>query len=343
MRLQAFAGRLADRARPSRTCAPAGSGRFTGAAALRAGARTGSPTARRGRSPSTARRRCAAEPRATSGATAGRGRSRCCFDDGRFFHRFDAEDRAAGRRHDCAPDLYRVRYDFRALAALAGGVAGDAGRARTTRMVGRYRRASDHERSSLAALLLVARLCAGRAAAGTQAPNADGLYRCDARLPRRPRGRGLHARSTAARGFVIIKDDDPDEARRLAARAGPRRDRHRGPAVFRPPVADFWALGWAFGGQLLPAPPADRALAINSKAGRDQNLLHIHISCVPLAVRDGAGRPTIGPRLARPDPSSTSTATPTTCARSERSSRVPFLLFATCRGRARTWRSSRWR
>ena len=36
------------------------------------------------------------------------------FEDGRFFHRFDAEDPAPGASHDCAPDSYRVRYDFRA-------------------------------------------------------------------------------------------------------------------------------------------------------------------------------------------------------------------------------------
>ena len=33
------------------------------------------------------------------------------FDDGRPFHRFLAADRAAAR-HDCAPDVYEVRYDF---------------------------------------------------------------------------------------------------------------------------------------------------------------------------------------------------------------------------------------
>ena len=53
------------------------------------------------------------------------------------------------------------------------------------------------------------------------------------------------------------------------------------PAVFRPPVADFWRYGWDAGATLVhDAPVADRALAINSKAGRSQNLLHIHISCV---------------------------------------------------------------
>jgi hypothetical protein len=35
------------------------------------------------------------------------------FADGRFFHRFDAEDPAPAAAHDCPPDLYRVRYDFR--------------------------------------------------------------------------------------------------------------------------------------------------------------------------------------------------------------------------------------
>ncbi|HMQ92428.1 MAG TPA: DUF6314 family protein [Amaricoccus sp.] len=35
------------------------------------------------------------------------------FDDGRFFHRFDAEAPAPAAAHDCPPDRYRVRYDFR--------------------------------------------------------------------------------------------------------------------------------------------------------------------------------------------------------------------------------------
>ncbi|MFT3973878.1 MAG: DUF6314 family protein [Amaricoccus sp.] len=35
------------------------------------------------------------------------------FEDGRFFHRIDAEEPTSGAVHACAPDLYRVRYDFR--------------------------------------------------------------------------------------------------------------------------------------------------------------------------------------------------------------------------------------
>ena len=36
------------------------------------------------------------------------------FADGRFCHRVDAEDPAPAASHDCPPDSYRVRYDFRA-------------------------------------------------------------------------------------------------------------------------------------------------------------------------------------------------------------------------------------
>ena len=45
------------------------------------------------------------------------------FDDGRFFHRFDAEDHVPGATHACDPDAYRVRYDFRAWPRWHGGVA----------------------------------------------------------------------------------------------------------------------------------------------------------------------------------------------------------------------------
>ncbi len=36
------------------------------------------------------------------------------FADGRFFHSFAPGAAAPEARHDCAPDLYRVRYDFSA-------------------------------------------------------------------------------------------------------------------------------------------------------------------------------------------------------------------------------------
>ncbi|NIZ09837.1 DUF6314 family protein [Pseudooceanicola sp. HF7] len=36
------------------------------------------------------------------------------FSDGRFFHDFDPLAERPQARHDCAPDLYRVTYDFSA-------------------------------------------------------------------------------------------------------------------------------------------------------------------------------------------------------------------------------------
>ena len=63
------------------------------------------------------------------------------------------------------------------------------------------------------------------------------------------------------------------------------------PAVFDPPVARLLALRLGVAGGCCPAhPPADRGLAINSVAGRTQDLLHIHISCVLPAVRGSARR-----------------------------------------------------
>lgn len=34
------------------------------------------------------------------------------FEDGRFFHRFYADELRPAAVHDCPPDQYRVRYDF---------------------------------------------------------------------------------------------------------------------------------------------------------------------------------------------------------------------------------------
>lgn len=43
---------------------------------------------------------------------AGGGAIEVRFEDGRFFHRFYADEAAPGAVHDCPPDQYRVRYDF---------------------------------------------------------------------------------------------------------------------------------------------------------------------------------------------------------------------------------------
>ncbi len=43
---------------------------------------------------------------------AGAGAIEVRFADGRFFHRFYADEPAPAAVHDCPPDQYRVRYDF---------------------------------------------------------------------------------------------------------------------------------------------------------------------------------------------------------------------------------------
>jgi hypothetical protein len=44
---------------------------------------------------------------------AGSGTVEVRFEDGRFFHRLDLAAPLPAAEHACAPDLYRVRYDFR--------------------------------------------------------------------------------------------------------------------------------------------------------------------------------------------------------------------------------------
>ncbi|MBS0638907.1 MAG: CDP-diacylglycerol diphosphatase [Proteobacteria bacterium] len=68
------------------------------------------------------------------------------------------------------------------------------------------------------------------------------------------------------------------------------------------PVAEFWQYGWqeAMHGY-LKKPSQYMALAINSEKGRDQDQLHIHISCVHQSVAD---------RLAKAGPISRDPAKP---------------------------------
>jgi CDP-diacylglycerol pyrophosphatase len=99
-----------------------------------------------------------------------------------------------------------------------------------------------------------------------------------------------------ARGFVVIKDDSPEKPKAWLIVPDHEVTGIESPAVFRPPVLDFWSYGWEAGEGLLAGhPPADRGLAINSVAGRTQDLLHIHISCVLPEVRDALAGAAIGP------------------------------------------------
>jgi CDP-diacylglycerol pyrophosphatase len=101
-----------------------------------------------------------------------------------------------------------------------------------------------------------------------------------------------------ARGFVVLKDRD--RTKPYAWLLVPSTDVTgiEDPAVFEAPVAGFWQIGWQVGRGLVPAPPEGLGLAINSVAGRSQNLLHIHVSCVAPAVREALAAAPIGPEWA---------------------------------------------
>ena len=146
---------------------------------------------------------------------------------------------------------------------------------------------------ALRAVVLVLAACAGPGAA--QGPRSDALYRQMRSCLADP-GQGLPCAVTdPGRGFVLIKDDDPKKP--FAWLLVPSTDVTgiEAPAVLSAPVAGFWEIGWSFAGQLLPAPPEGRGLAINSKPGRTQDLLHIHVSCIPLTLRAALAQADIGP------------------------------------------------
>ena len=53
------------------------------------------------------------------------------FGDGRFFHRFLADEPEPAAEHDCPPDRYRVRYDFSRWPRWTRRLAPSPARART--------------------------------------------------------------------------------------------------------------------------------------------------------------------------------------------------------------------
>lgn len=148
------------------------------------------------------------------------------------------------------------------------------------------------ERVGTIAALLLAGLAPPASADG---PRSDSLYRQMLSCVADP-GQGAPCTVTdPGRGFALIKDDDPRKP--YAWLLVPTTDVTgiEDPAVFSAPVANFWAIGWTLAGELLPVPPERRALAINSEQGRSQNLLHIHVSCIPPALRTALAKADIGP------------------------------------------------
>jgi Family of unknown function (DUF6314) len=109
MRLQAFAG-LWDLEREVEDVRAGRTGRFSGTArfALAAGGlayREEGTLSFQGSPPLEA-------SRSYLWRDGGAGTLEVLFEDGRFFHRFCADEPEPAAEHDCPPDRYRVRYDF---------------------------------------------------------------------------------------------------------------------------------------------------------------------------------------------------------------------------------------
>lgn len=145
------------------------------------------------------------------------------------------------------------------------------------------------------ALLAVAVAACAPLPDGERGPRSDGLMRQMQACLADP-GQGAPCTMVdPARGFVVIKDDDPAKPFAwLVAPSNPEVTGIEDPAVFVGPVAGFWRTGWQVGRALVPAPPEGLGLAINSEAGRTQDLLHIHVSCVAPAVRTALAGAEIG-------------------------------------------------
>jgi CDP-diacylglycerol pyrophosphatase len=145
----------------------------------------------------------------------------------------------------------------------------------------------------LAALLLLA-ACAAPAPPASRAPDPNGLLQqmqaCLAQTEPAPPCTEVDR----ARGFVVIKDHDASKPDAWLIVPDHEVTGIEDPRALRPPVVDFWQYGWEVGRRLVPAPPDGLGLAINSEAGRSQNLLHIHISCVLPEVRAALAAASIG-------------------------------------------------
>jgi CDP-diacylglycerol pyrophosphatase len=97
-----------------------------------------------------------------------------------------------------------------------------------------------------------------------------------------------------AAGFVVIKDDSPRKPYGYLIVPTSEVTGIEDPRAVLPPADELWARGWEIGERILGRPREDIGLAVNSKAGRGQDLLHIHISCVEPAVRAALASAPIG-------------------------------------------------
>jgi CDP-diacylglycerol pyrophosphatase len=84
--------------------------------------------------------------------------------------------------------------------------------------------------------------------------------------------------------FVVIRDNAPSKTAAYLIVPTDRVTGIESPSVFVPPFLDFWQYGWDEAMRYVEVAPEKTGLAINSIVGRDQNQLHIHLSCVNAPV-----------------------------------------------------------
>ena len=80
--------------------------------------------------------------------------------------------------------------------------------------------------------------------------------------------------------YVIVKDNAPEKPDAYLIIPTVPVTGIEDPKIFGLPFLDFWQDGWLRSQKYPGRPGSETALAINSKYGRSQNQLHIHISCV---------------------------------------------------------------
>ena len=166
----------------------------------------------------------------------------------------------------------------------------------------------------------------------------------DARLPRRPGGSGLHARSSPRAASSSSRTTTRTKPYAWLLVPSTEVTGIEDPAVFEAPVAGLLAIRLGrSGASSCPRRPRGSASRSTRRPGGSQNLLHIHISCVAAGgarrARGRADRPGLGgralhrrrrPRLQRPQGR-------------PRSSRARSCCCASCPAPPRTWAASRWR
>jgi CDP-diacylglycerol pyrophosphatase len=133
------------------------------------------------------------------------------------------------------------------------------------------------------------------AAACIVAPRPDSLWslaQCCSRNLHSNRGCRAY---DAADKYIILKDNSPAKPAAYLIIPTIRVPGIEDKQIFSPPVVDFWEYGWQQAQLLVSKPAANIGLAINSKLGRTQNQLHIHIACVlPAVARTLASQAAIG-------------------------------------------------